>query len=212
LSLAPTTSAAPQLPPLRRPSQRDWRTHLAGVFDEANALSARLAAGSIPPRQWGESFYDLLARGHAASWRMGRNRSGDMGADDAVDDLVGRAKADGDAHWLLRFVGDIESGKYTDEDGAFKLAAFKQRQALYVGKMRGTANEAFVESSADEEEFDWVLGGAEDHCPDCPVLAESSPWKKDEMFTHPGSGDTPCLSHCKCHLVRKSDGLDGFKP
>lgn len=207
----PTLSAA--LPSGHmRPGQQGWQSFMGDARKEADALYGKLKAGDITAREWGEQFHSFLISHHAESWRLGRNQSGDFALDDETDLFIGISKADGDSQYLLKFIGDIEAGRYQDEDGVWKDGAFGQRQNLYVSKGRGTANEAFAESSDDDEAFDWVLGGTEDHCDDCPALAAASPWARDDLFTHPGAGDTPCLSHCKCHLVRKSDGISGFKP
>jgi hypothetical protein len=102
--------------------------------------------------------------------------------------------------------------RYWDVDErAWKPQAIRNRARLYVQKMRGTSGQAFVSASGGDAEFNWVLAAVE-HCDECPVLAAKSPWFGDELYTTPGNGDTPCRSNCKCHLVRKSDGLTSFKP
>jgi len=97
-----------------------------------------------------------------------------------------------------------------DADGAVRADTVKSRQDLYAQKLRGTANEAFVESGEDNEEYDWILGGTERHCEDCPRIAALSPFTKETLFAYPCSGDTECLGNCDCVLKRVSDGVKGF--
>ena len=203
--------AAPVLTP-RRPSQIDYARMLRSQRDRLHEIADELARGEITPRQWGERFQQILIDGHTESWTLGRQRAGDLSGPTIDDFLVGIARADGDAQYLLAFIDDIEGDRYRRDDGSLKVGAVKARANLYVGKMRGTAGEAFVETSEDEEEFNWVLSAVENHCSDCPELALLSPFTKDTAFAHPGDGSTPCLGNCLCHWVRASDGIEGFKP
>jgi hypothetical protein len=75
--------------------------------------------------------------------------------------------------------------------------------------MVGTANELFVMASVLYS-FDWVMGGAEQHCERCPELARNSPYAWDMLPTVPKSNGTPCLYNCRCYLKR-SDGVTGFR-
>lgn len=182
----------------------------AGWLDAQDLIRA-LAGKEITTQEWYFAFGDLLGDIHAGSWRIGRHRAGDRSPGDAFDDLIGRAKLDAETEWLQRFLGDLESGRYLDDAGELREAAVRQRSKLYVLKARSTANEAFVETGDDFEEYDWVLGAVEEHCSDCPELAAMSPWTKGTAVTHPGMGETPCLGNCQCHWVRVSDGLVGFE-
>jgi hypothetical protein len=80
------------------------------------------------------------------------------------------------------------------------------RGRLYIGTMRGTQGQGFVFGSPEDVEFNWRLGGPEDHCTDCPVIAAASPFTAGTIFTHPGMGDTPCLGNCNCYWERE-DGV-----
>ncbi len=208
----PILKAAVGTPPtVTRPSQADFARFLRGHSDEAEKLVRLLADGSITPTEFGDRLYAQLSRAHTYGWAMGRQRAGDLRAKDIVDELVGISKADMESDWIAGFVSQLESGWALDGEGNFQAGKVLNRTKLYVGKVRGTAGEAFVEASSSESEFDWVLGGAEKHCGDCPQLAALSPWSKDTLFQHPGDGNTPCLANCKCHLKR-DDGMTSFKP
>lgn len=196
----------------KRPGNDDYRKLQDDALADILDLTKRLLDGRLAPREWYDRFANLIAERHAEAWALGRRLTGDSSDVDEDDLLVGRAKADEESTWLLDFLDAVESGRYLDDEGKYRENLILNRSRLYAGKLRGTANEAFVETSDDGEEFDWVLGAVEEHCAECPELAALSPWLKDEFPTFPGSGGTPCLTRCRCHLVRSSDGLSGFAP
>lgn len=203
--------AAPNLP--RRPSQAAFERLHASMSDDLASLAKKLVDGRLSPREWYDRFYDVLQERHTDSWVLGRWLGGDDSKPDHIDELAGRAMADQESAYLRDFLDKVESGGYLTDEGHLNLLKINWRSQLYTGKLRGTSNEAFIESSPDDDLFIWKLGAvAEDHCSDCPTLAAMSPWLKDELGTWPGSGGQPCLGNCKCSLVRESDGFSGFKP
>lgn len=207
--------AAPALvkaaPPLVRiPGQSKYKALQDSAVEKLDSLARQVTAGLMTPREWYDQFSNSLLDLHTDAWVLGRQRSGDTSERDEFDDLAGRALMDQESAWLLNFYNDLENGRYGDP-GEMSEAAVTARSRLYAGKLRGSANRAFVESSDAEAEFDWVLGGVEKHCSDCPELADMSPWRKDELGWTPGEGGTPCLTNCKCHMER-TDGSTGFRP
>lgn len=181
--------------------------------EEIANITRHLASRHISAQQWADHFDAILFEGHRRAWQLGRQRAGDFRADTEDDDLMGRAAKDGDAEFLRSFSDALDriDPRYFDSNGNLKESAVQARANLYVAKMRGTANEAFVATCEDDEEFLWILGAVEQHCPDCPRIAALSPFTKETLFTTPGASDTECLSNCKCFLRRKSDGLNAFK-
>jgi len=181
------------IPPPKKPTQNDFRRFLLGMRDSAHSLGDKIAANQISPRQFGEDLYSLLRQGHSDAWKLGRNRAGDFTDNPFMDALTGRSVADSESDWILGFVQRISDGVYLTEDGEWREKLFNSHLNLYVAKARGTANEAFTESSPAESTFDWILGAVEEHCEECPLYASMSPWLKDEIITNPGQGETPCL-------------------
>lgn len=206
-------AAQPQwiLPSPKKPTQGDFKRFLTGMRDNGAFLRQQVQAGNIGADQFGEEFYNLLRRGHSDAWRLGKNRAGDFTDNPFMDALTGRGVADGEAEFIHGFINRISNGFYQTAEGEWKEKLFQSHVNLYVQKTRGTANEAFTEASPVEAEFDWVLGAVEKHCSDCPYFASLNPWKKDEIVTNPGQGETQCLGHCKCHW-RRDDGQTSFKP
>ncbi len=198
----------PQKP--QRPRQSDYRKMAKGLAEKSDDLLDRFAKGDIDARQWSEDFYNLIKGGHREAWRLGRQRAGDFTGNTIEDALIGRSVADGQSDYIHGFAERLASGRY-GEGEEFNHTLARSHANLYLKQTRGTANEAFTQSSPDDAEFDWVLGATEKHCTDCPTYAEMNPWRKDEIVTNPGQGETPCLSNCLCHWQR-DDGIASFKP
>lgn len=196
----------------KKPSQSDFVKLHSGTEERLLRLASQFETGQIDAHEWYIRFSNILLESHKDSWILGRKLAGDFSAEDIYDELAGRAKVDQESEWLLNFFHDLESGRYLDSQGNLKIQSVMTRSSMYAGKLRGTANDSFIQSSPEESEFEWSLGGAELHCSDCPELASMSPWTQDTLGAWPGSGDTPCLTNCKCSIVRLSDGLSGFKP
>lgn len=190
--------------------QADLERETRAAMKRAESIAQRFASGSIGHEEFGDQFYSELLDLHAQSWRIGRALAGDATPD--ADDLIhGRAVADRETRFLVRFADQLVDG-WAGEPGEVDAAKIARRMRLYIGKSRATAAEALVETSDPRELWEWKLGGVEEHCSDCPRIAAISPFAQDELFQYPGDGETPCLSNCKCHLVRLSDGLSSFTP
>lgn len=194
------------------PNDADFQRFLLGIVAKSDALIKELADGKITPRQWADKFKEILNDGHTDAWVLGRRLAGDLSKVTIDDELVGLAFADSQSDFLLGFLADIENGRYLDDEEKLIVGAVRNRANLYAQVMRGTSGSSFVATSADNEEFEWVMGAVEDHCDDCPYMANSSPWDQSTLFAFPGDGSTKCLGNCKCSLVRKSDKRSSFKP
>lgn len=170
------------------------------------ALARAVMAGTLAPEDFYFAFGDLLNEAHSTAANYGRRRAGSTV--DAITDedrRFGRGRADYETEFLERFLNDLEADRYADD-----AEAATRRAGQYAGALRGTGNASFVANSADDDGFDWDLGGTEDHCEECPYLAANSPYRKDELPIAPGSNGTPCLFRCDCNLRRRSDGVSGF--
>lgn len=194
----------------RRTSQVEFASAVRARRARIHNLVTDLVLGPADITRFFDDFYTELLDAHATAWGQGRGRAGDL-SQDLNDFLRGRQFADAETEWLERFEQQLREGWGQDENGNWLPDKIKNRTDLYTLKVRGTANKAFVETSDPDTEFDWVLGGAERHCNQCPEIAQLSPFTIDTLFTTPGAGATPCGGRCKCHLER-DDGITGFKP
>lgn len=175
-----------------------------------NALNKKLEKEDIGPTQWFIAMKDVLHEGHTLAGALGRQRAGDLTPRSVVDELWGVVAMREEETYLQGFYQALQNQdkRYYDDFGKVKPGSLKGRQFQYVQKMRGTANQSFANSSDPSMLFDWVMLHSE-HCPRCPELQAGSPYTKETLPTHPGSGDTPCRSNCGCVLVRY-DGVIGF--
>jgi hypothetical protein len=193
-----------------KPTNKDFARVANSAVRDLAKLAVRLRDGDLSPDEWGDAFQTALVNGHADSWLLGARRGGrDFEGIEELARRFGQHAADQEAEWLQNFINDLEDGRYLDDEGNLRTSAVNARSRLYVGKMRGTANQSFLDAGGLNQEYDWLMTGLE-HCGDCPRLAALSPYRAEELFTVPGQGDTECLGNCTCILVRLSDGVRGF--
>jgi hypothetical protein len=169
-------------------------------------LTEKNQAGTLDSDAYQEAFSDELRSLHADMYKIGRELAGRAATAEEAE-LIGLQVTDLEQAFLAGLTQDLADGRY---DGI--TPALDQRLGMYANKGSSTASAGFVDGSDDNEEFYWDMNGSvEDHCQDCPYLESNSPYMKDTLYTAPRRGDTPCLSNCKCRLVR-SDGQTGFGP
>jgi hypothetical protein len=159
-------------------------------------LIALIREGFLALEEFVRRALSLLLRGYAKASAYGR---GNVMPDEA-DLFRAHAEAMNQKAYLVRMATEAETGI---------LAVGKRlraRATLYVLRMTGVANEAWADRQIAEEgheaEGRWVLGSAE-HCSGCLAEADRG-WRPLTSFSRfPGSGQTPCLSRCRCHIERR---------
>ncbi|MFZ5986381.1 MAG: hypothetical protein ACOYWZ_04535 [Bacillota bacterium] len=103
--------------------------------------------------------------------------------------------------YLKGFADDISRGKVAG-------GSIEVRAGMYGDAIGGLYEQGKMSNFEDDPQVSiyWRLGIAE-HCDDCIELAAGSPYGVDNPLpTHPGAGDTVCLSNCKCYLEIEKDG------
>lgn len=206
------TKAAPGMIP-RRPSQASFNAMLRARQADFDALIDQLAKGELTPREWADAFDEVLLNGHTQAWMMGRQRAGNLDPFRLSDEMAGLIHKDAEAGWLHMFMNDIMSGRYTDDEGNLRTGPIRSRANLYVGKMRGTAGEAWANNAPQDQRVKWILLAVEDHCLDCPEMArltEETEFLPGQLWAYPGSGQTQCLGNCKC-VLRLENGAESFR-
>jgi hypothetical protein len=171
------------------------------------SLCEELFLGKIDADIFGKRAIEILQDGHARAARFGRVRAGVLGPlgdeDRFIADLIMREQS----AFLQRFVNDLKSDKYIGADGEFVRSPINARAQLYAARLRGTANDTFVNASDAGVLFEWILI-AEDNCNDCPMIAANGPYNALTLPAKPGDGRTECITNCKCILLRE-DGVLG---
>ena len=182
---------------------------------EMHAATVKLAGKVITSDQWYELMRGVLLEGHTRAAYLGRLVSlQESGAAELADVLAGQAVCDAEEFYLRGFLADLlaKDPRFWDAElETWIEESIKRRQDAYLGRMRGTANEAFLRHSPVDAKFAWKLGATEDHCSECPEYATWGALPETEWPTTPGGNDTPCMFNCKCHFER-DDGVTGFAP
>ena len=187
-----------------------------------------LLSGEVTPAQFGAHAEQILTDAYTTAAATGRAAAGDPSPVDEHDRALAAGIMATERKYLKGFVKDIAGGKYgdvgqvahtTEDEAHFEDFApdgvdadeIRRRAGMYMGRVVGAANEAWVLASPEGSTFEWILGANEDHCSMCPELAAGGPYTADTLPTVPGANETPCLFNCKCHL-RRDDGAVSFTP
>lgn len=181
---------------------------LSGTEGQIDDLVDSLAAAAISPQTLADQAYALLIPAHAHAAYVGRMLAGNTQPFGGLDQAFGQAAADEQRPFLTAFAGDLLSDRYREPDsGAWRVAAIKGRAALYARRLLGTANETWALSLPEGALIWWHLEPEADHCDECPVLADNSPYAVQDLPAYPGDGKTACTTNCRCWL--SSDAGNG---
>jgi hypothetical protein len=197
-------------PLILSPRPSEYELLVARHDKQFRELAVKLAGG-MSVGEWRDAMEAEIDEMHYQTHLIGQKISGNTSMDMAWARRVAAQMRDEESQYLNDFAAKIEDGGYELVDGGLNDDAVYSRQRLYLGKSRGTGNQAFVDASPIGSEWDWILGGIEEHCADCPVLAAGGPYIDETLYTTPGAGDTPCLGNCKCH-IKRADGAVGILP
>lgn len=201
---------------------------MAECDEEMQKILRMLAAnGSVP--NWADAMIQALLKYHTQAHYLGQAKWDQQMQFLAVNNAtkvvhIGKQVINprtydtiivpGEADYLAGFVRDLiaKDKKYFEEDGTIRLDNVLNRMRMYQGKMRGSEGIGVLEAGPVNELWKWELGGAEDHCEDCPFLASLVPVTRDEWFSTPGAGDTQCLFGCRCKFVAVKSGVTMADP
>jgi hypothetical protein len=164
----------------------------------------------------GVAMMNQIAKASAQASHLGRQRAGEKSDFNQSDIDFGKMSAAQQSQYINNFMRDVKAGRYGSTDNAFDSTDVKQNQiinraAMHSNHLIAVANERFALALGDNEKIWWELGGNENHCEDCPALAEASPYTKNTLPTYPREGDTQCMSFCYCYL-HTEDGKKSFMP
>lgn len=185
-----------------------WADFASDLDVQMRELNRMLAKGDIRVGEWQNRMAALIRDGHIEAHELGQMLAGVRYPNALLASSAVRPIVDGEGEYLAGFADKITNGGY-DLTQAADILRLDTRCRLYIGKMRGSSGIGFVDGSPPGSEFVWHLGGVEDHCEDCPLIASLSPFSASTLYTTPGQGDTPCLGNCKCFLSRVSDSVFG---
>jgi hypothetical protein len=163
-----------------------------------DAATQDLLADSITAAQWEQRMRTLIKNSYIEQYLLGRGGKENTTRRD-YSSIGGMLKEQ--YKYLRKFAQEIESGNLSP-------GAIANRSRMYVNSSREAferaQRRALSNNGTDLGKMDvhWNLGLAE-HCDDC-VAFEGLGWipadKNPFGGAFPGSGDTKCLTNCKCML------------
>lgn len=160
--------------------------------------AAELADGSLTVAEWESRMRAEIKKEAIRQYIVGRGGLDKMTAKDwgSIGGVVGDQYK-----YLNRFAREIADGKLTE-------GQIRRRMEMYINSTREAYERAARRAAADAnyDEVRWRLGVAE-HCEDCVAFASLGwrpvkpwPFKNGQREALPASGDTRCLTNCRCSL------------
>jgi len=186
-------------------------------------LAADFAGGAISPEEFEEQLMAILNAMHPAAHFAGQQMSEMLPPNQALATDRGRQVAAGQVQYARGFASALamRDPRYWDVDlEEWRSENIEARARSYMARARGTAADGWTNATPENEFMAWTLGGAEDHCPQCPALADGGPYLVngelnfgfEVLAFKPGENMTVCMIGCKCFLTRVSDGATSPAP
>jgi len=161
---------------------------------------ARAAAnGDMSVQAWHQAMRDEIRKNVIEQYLAGRGGTGPMTK--AEYGRIGAVIKE-QYKWLDRFAAQMEAGEVSE-------GAAANRARMYINSA-WEANERAYRIAAEVagmKRVRWVWNPEAEHCDDCEDLNNSgwhpvNPWpfKNGRKDMYPGSGDTICLTSCRCFL------------
>ena len=163
------------------------------------ALANLLAEGNISVGDWREAFRRQIKDYYIDAYILGIGGREQMTSADwgSVGGMLGEQY-----RYLEGFYQELLTGELSE-------GQIRMRMAMYINSSR-EAFERAQAKTADQHGFSekaWIVDPQAEHCPDCVAIAGQGYIPVNEPFispstgaeAFPGSGDTVCLTSCKCH-------------
>ena len=181
-------------------AKRKVLSYVAGSISQSSdsvvSLTQHYLDGGLSIKDWTQMVRQELKLEHIRQYVLGRGGREQMTPSDwgQVGNLLKKQYK-----FLDGFAKALQNG--TSIGGRALV-----RAAMYPGAARAAYERgnraAQLQKSNPPAEVLWGLGNAE-HCPKC-VEFNAMGWVpiEDDPYdgAYPGSGDTPCLTHCQCEL------------
>ena len=186
--------------------------HKHGDYQKLEAAALAVLAGyalSVRRREMTAAVFASKAGDHLKLWHpeaasIGRvAATGGAAGIQNVDREIGGAVAEKQIGYLHGFAEDITAGRY-DGEMSFDAepgdsSALASRAEMYGMALLGTAMAGWAGAQSKDAEINWVTE-SDNPCADCEMMAAGNPYTAATLPTTPASGDTKCLSRCRCSL------------
>lgn len=77
---------------------------------------------------------------------------------------------------------------------------YGKRMDMYVTGLDAVFGFGRLVYMPEDVQIIWKLGYTDKHCPDCLMFAKNNPYTKKTLPGYPKSGNSQCLSNCRCSL------------
>ncbi len=176
---------------------RDLVTERARISGAAtDSFAEMLQGGQLNTRDWETGMRAQIKAEYVQQYLLGKGGLSQMGPADWGS--VGGMLAD-QYRYLGGFANEIAAGTLSE-------AQIAARSKMYINSGREAFERAQKRVETEADQVLWGLGAA-DHCEDCVGFAalgwqpiEPWPFVRNKRDAIPGSGDTICLTNCKCAL------------
>lgn len=179
------------------------------IFD----IVDRFLKGLLSAEAAQELFRALAAATHTDAHILGQEVAGVQGVVRGLAVDRGTMMGQVEMSYFRGFLGALNRSdmRYWDaEADEWRMDQIARRAGMYTPKAESSAGFGWVDNHEARQQFNWILGAA-DHCTDCPILADMSPYYRETLFTVPREGQTPCMGNCKCR-VETVEGVASFDP
>ena len=191
---------------------------------ELEQLTSAFLNGQVDALTFEEELVDILRRMHIDCHYQGQVMADVIPPSMTLARFSGGRVAQAESQYARKFANELAlmaANVYDQAAEQYRAEAIRLRARSYMGRARGTATDGWTSASLPSDLVDWVLGANEDHCPQCPYMADSGPWLLSgntnqfdyrPLFIRPGENMTVCKFGCQCKLVRHSDGKTSPEP
>ena len=171
---------------------------IAAAESAVDTLAGYVADGMLAPADFSALAWQEVKEEYIRQYLLGRGGRAQMTAADWGS--IGGSLSE-QAKYFKPFMEEVAKGNLSK-------GQIRSRLRMYVNSAREAYEraQAKVLIAAGYDEVIWVLSKSAESCPDCEAFADMG-WQKvaDDPYggAMPGSGDTICLTSCRCHLDYK---------
>jgi len=161
---------------------------------DVDGIANRVRDGIILPEKFHDEMMDAIGKHYRKIYRSAKGTPLTIQEEEWV-----RQQIESQRQYLNNFRDLLTQKKALNQE----LTSYvNNRAGLYAGRGSSIYEKSTVSNFPDDALISWILGIAE-HCWQCPILAQNSPYTKSQLLTigTPADGaSTACGTSCKCHL------------
>lgn len=177
---------------------RQLRALAAAYGMDIYDILLRFIRGGLTAESAQDLFQSLATARHTDAHVLGQEVAGVRGTVIGLAADRGRMLGLTELSYFRGFLAALDGTdpRYFDEEAReWRESEIARRAGMYTPKMESSASWGWVDNHEARQQFNWILGAA-DHCTDCPILADQSPYYRETLYTMPRESMTPCGYNC----------------